>query len=196
MIWWFKKLQIILIVIGRHVKRYKETTTINGSAHLVGQKGRDDLMILALVYTLRSPSINAINAAHPCLFSLLSASTSSSISRKSSFGCPITAFQGKLIALVYASHTFNKRTKSPPLLRFTSLALNINIFWVPFQYFKHTMIEIMTRSCLSACFLVTNLPGAVHILCIKNMHAYFVYGFELRWNVGEFAAGLAPIHSG
>ena len=133
MIWWFKKLQIILIVIGRHVKRYKETTTINGSAHLVGQKGRDDLMILALVYTLRSPSINAINAAHPCLFSLLSASTSSSISRKSSFGCHIRAFQGKLLALVYAPHTLINALKAHPCL-FSLLSPSTSIsFGCPFS---------------------------------------------------------------
>ena len=128
MIWWFKKLQIILIVIGRHVKRNKETTSI----HLLGQKGRDDLMILALVYTSRSPSINAINA-HPCLFSLISASTSSSISRKSAFGCPIRAFQGKLLALVYASHTLINALKAHPWF-FSLLSPSTSIsFGCPFS---------------------------------------------------------------
>ena len=173
-------------------------------------------MILAPVYTSYSPSINAINA-HPCLFSLISASTSSSISRKSAFGCPIRAFQGKLLALVYASHTLINALKAHPwffslLSPSTSISFGcpfstLNTVWlkswqevVLYIISNCTVLKLKMNSIAqelaNKCFLVTNLPGAVHIPCIKNMHAYFVYGFELRWNVGEFAAGLAPIHSG
>ena len=157
----------------------------------MGQRGRGDLIILALVYTSHSPSINAINA-HPCLFSLISASSSSSISRKSSFGCPIRAFQGKLLALVYASHTLINALKAHPWF-FSLLSPSTSIsFGCPFS----TLNTVCLKSWQEVVLYSISNCTAVDILCMKNMQAYFVYGFELRWNVGEFAAGLAPIHSG